>query len=48
MREEIIKEFLELTSIDSESLHERAMADLLTGKLRELGFEVYEDDAGSL
>ena len=46
LNEEIIKEFLELTSIGSESFQERAMADMLTRKLKDLGFDVYEDDAG--
>ena len=40
-------EFLELTAIDAPSFGERAMADRLTVKLQELGFEVTEDDAGA-
>ncbi len=43
----ITDEFLELVSVDSESLAERVMADRLTEKLKKLGFEVTEDDAGS-
>ena len=44
--ERIYNEFTELTAIDSVSFCERQMADCLTGKLRALGFEVREDDAG--
>ncbi len=43
----IFEEFKELVEIDSISFHEREMADRLTQKLTELGFEVSEDDAGS-
>ncbi|MCD8053688.1 MAG: M20/M25/M40 family metallo-hydrolase [Lachnospiraceae bacterium] len=42
----IYREFAELTGIDSVSFSERLMADTLTVKLRTLGFEVWEDDAG--
>ena len=42
------EEFCRLDSIDSVSYRERAMADLLTGRLRELGFKVEEDRAGEL
>ena len=45
-RERILKEFLELVEIDSESLNEREMADVLTKKLVSMGFEVEEDNAG--
>ncbi|MCD7982588.1 MAG: M20/M25/M40 family metallo-hydrolase [Clostridiales bacterium] len=44
--ERIYNEFTELTAIDSVSFCERQMADRLTEKLRTLGFEVREDDAG--
>ena len=37
--------FLELVAVDSPSYGERAMANLLTRKLRSLGFTVTEDDA---
>ena len=37
--------FCELVAVDSPSYGERAMADLLTGKLEMLGFAVTEDDA---
>ena len=43
----LIREFSELVSIDSLSLHERTMADRLTQKLRACGLEVFEDDAGA-
>lgn len=45
-KERILNEFCSLVEIDSESLGERRMADVLTGKLRGLGFKVHEDDAG--
>lgn len=44
--ERIKKEFTELVAIDSVTFQERQMADRLTVKLRELGFEVSEDEAG--
>ena len=37
--------FCELVAVDSPSYGERAMADLLTGKLQALGFSVTEDDS---
>ena len=42
----ITDEFMELVSIDSVSFRERKMADCLVRKLKEMGFEVYEDSAG--
>lgn len=45
-RERITNEFIELVSIDSLSLKEKQMADLLKDRLGKMGFEVYEDDAG--
>ncbi len=44
-KDRIVHEFLELTNINSESFHERKMADVLIDKLNELGFDVIEDDA---
>lgn len=44
--ERIVEEFLELIKISSPSGGERAMADVLTCKLRELGLSVEEDEAG--
>ncbi len=41
----LIEEFSALIAIDSVSLCERAMADVLTKKLQEIGFTVSEDDA---
>lgn len=46
-RERMVEEFTELVRVDSLSLQERKMADLLKAKLESMGFEVYEDDAGS-
>lgn len=45
-KERITKEFIELASVDSISFGERAAADKLIRKLREIGFAVCEDDAG--
>ncbi len=39
-------EFLELVRIDSLTLHERRMADVLKAKLEDMGIPAYEDDAG--
>jgi tripeptide aminopeptidase len=46
-RERIVSEFVELISIDSLSLRERQMADLLKDRLKKMGFDVYEDDSGA-
>lgn len=45
-RERMVSEFKSLVSIDSLSKRERRMADLLTQKMKALGCEVYEDNAG--
>ena len=45
-RERILNDFIDFISIDSPSLRERRMADMLRGKLAAIGFDVYEDDAG--
>lgn len=42
----VVDEFQELTAIDAPSFGERQMADRLIVKLKELGFEVEEDNAG--
>lgn len=42
----LVEEFLELVQIDSAPKDERLMADALLIKLKDLGFEVMEDDAG--
>ncbi|NLK86323.1 MAG: M20/M25/M40 family metallo-hydrolase [Clostridiaceae bacterium] len=44
-RDRLVKEFIELVSIDSISGKERLMADRLTQKLTAMGHEVYEDNA---
>lgn len=44
--ENIVKEFIELVSVDSASGKERAIADVVKGKLEALGFTVKEDAAG--
>jgi len=41
----VLDEFVELTCVNSPSLGERKMADVLKSKLSELGFSVYEDNA---
>jgi tripeptide aminopeptidase len=45
-RDRLVKEFVELVSIDSITRKERRMADKLTEKLTAMGYEVYEDNAG--
>lgn len=45
-RERLVQTFLELVQIGSESKNERAVADYVTAKLRGLGYEVKEDNAG--
>ena len=45
-KDRLVKRFCDLVAIDSESYHERAMADYLTLELQRLGFIVEEDDAG--
>ena len=47
MRNELLEEFAGFTELDSVSFGERRMADLLKKKLKALGFETEEDDAGS-
>lgn len=46
--ERLIEEFIELVEVDSESLAERQIADLLKKRLEGLGFEVIEDKAGDV
>lgn len=46
-RDRLVRTFLELVAIDSESLHERRMADHLKEQYRELGIVLEEDDAGA-
>lgn len=45
-KDRIIENFLELTSIDSVSFHERKMADRIGEKLNALGIDYVEDNAG--
>lgn len=42
----LVQEFMELVQVDSESRHERQIADLLKDKLATMGLEVIEDQAG--
>ncbi|TCS93499.1 M20/M25/M40 family metallo-hydrolase [Hazenella coriacea] len=44
-KQRLIDEFLELVQVDSESGDERAICDLLTKKLSDLGLHVVEDDS---
>lgn len=44
MQSDVVKYFLELVAIDSESKNERAMADRVKQDLMEMGAEVWEDD----
>lgn len=46
-RERLIRDFMKLVEIDSESFRERQMADVLKKSLQALGFDVMEDRAGS-
>lgn len=46
-KQRLTDEFISLVSIDSLSKQERKMADALIEKLKEIGFEPYEDDTGS-
>ena len=41
-----VNEYQEQTAIEAQSFGERQMADRLIVKLKELGFEVEEDNAG--
>lgn len=45
-QDRMIREFMELTSVDSVSFGERQVADILIQKLLDIGFEVKEDNAG--
>jgi tripeptide aminopeptidase len=46
-RNRMVEEFIELVKIDSLTMKERQMADILKLKLQSMGLEVHEDDAGS-
>ena len=48
MHDDVIRYFLELVAIDSESRDERAVIDRLKTDLAALGAEVFEDDAHTL
>lgn len=45
-RQRLLQTLLELIQIDSESRNERGVADYVTMRLRQLGYDVKEDDAG--
>lgn len=45
-RDRLVNEFIELVKIDSLSLKERQMCDILKQKLHDLGYTAIEDDAG--
>lgn len=45
-RERLLAEFLELTRIDSPTLNERQIADLLKNRLDSMGIVISEDEAG--
>lgn len=44
-KERLLNEFFELVQIDSETKHERKIADILIEKMTALGFDVIEDDS---
>jgi len=46
--ERIIREFMELVQVDSETKHEQEIAQVLKSKFIELGFQVEEDDSAAL
>jgi tripeptide aminopeptidase len=46
-RDRLVENFLRLAAINSPSLHEAAVADVIEAQLREIGFETHRDDAGS-
>ena len=43
----LVKEFIELVQIDSETKHEDIIAPVLMDKLKDLGFSVLQDDSSS-
>ena len=45
MKSRLVNEFIELVQIDSETKHEEVIAPIIIEKLKEIGFEVYQDDA---
>ena len=45
-RSRLVGQFKKMVEFDSETYQEREIADYLTGELKQLGFEVWEDDAG--
>ena len=45
MTSRVVKEFLELVQIDSETFHEEKISPVLQEKLKALGFNVFVDDA---
>ncbi|GGH24989.1 M20/M25/M40 family metallo-hydrolase [Paenibacillus segetis] len=47
-QERVIAQFIELVSIDSETKHERQIADFLKAKFESLGLEVVEDDSQAI
>ncbi|RUT36147.1 M20/M25/M40 family metallo-hydrolase [Paenibacillus zeisoli] len=47
-KDRVINLFLELVQIDSETMQERRIADVLTKKFKELGLEVLEDDSAAV
>ena len=46
--QKLVNKFVSLTSVDSVSFHEGKMAGILRRELEDLGFTVYEDNAGEL
>lgn len=44
----VVQLFLELVQVDSETRHERAIADVLRKKFEDLGLEVTEDDSAAV
>jgi len=42
----LVEQFLTMINFDSESFHEREIANYLKSEMKKLGMDVYEDDAG--
>lgn len=45
-QERVLKEFFELVQVTCSTRNEREIADILTAKLKNLGFDVFEDNVG--
>jgi len=46
MNKRVVNEFLQLVKLDNPSLNERKVANYIINRLKDLGYETYEDNAG--